>query len=293
MAYQNLGDGLARKASKSKAQEDKEESSEEGEEGEEGLGSRLPPVKDGETFTASKVTPVERSTTPPPAYTEARLIEDMKSVAKFVSDPAQRARLKETSGLGTAATRHEVLETLKHHEYLVTKGRKLSATEKAHALIAFLEKEMPDLADVAESAVWEDALDAIAKGKSDQGQTFLRAIEQRIRTYIETLRNRAPASAGSAASVPSAPPASATGLTAGRYGELADAGEYFTAPKLKGRLYKTFFGHVFTADEARRLLAGEVLTLPDCRTSEGKPMSPRAVRFDAGRKPFPGVVFAN
>ena len=54
---------------------------------------------------AESVEVFSRKTTPPKPYTEATLLEDMKSVAKFVTNPEHKKRLKETSEIGTVATR--------------------------------------------------------------------------------------------------------------------------------------------------------------------------------------------
>lgn len=240
----------------------------------------LPAVKSGDVFKIESASSVEKATKAPPAYTEARLIEDMKSVAKFVTDPRQKARLKETSGIGTAATRHEILETLKHHEYLGSKGRTLTATPKAHALIERLERDMPALADVGESAEWEDALAEVAKGTRSSGD-FLSGIQNRVRGYVDGLRSEAP---------PAAPAGAA--VTVGGV-QLADHGDYFTSPGVKGRIYKGFFGHVFTAEEVANLLGGEQLKLSDCKSKAGAPLGPKMVRFNRKRAPFPGVEFCD
>lgn len=240
----------------------------------------LPAVSSGEAFRVESASAIERTTKAPPAYTEARLIEDMKAVAKFVTDPRQKARLKETSGIGTAATRHEILETLKHHEYLAVKGRNLSATPKAHSLIERLERDMPALADVGESAEWEDALAEVAKGRKPASD-FLTGIKTRVNGYVDGLRSEAPPAAPAGESV------SVGGI------QLADHGDYFTAPGVKGRIYKGFFGHVFTAEEVANLLGGEQLQLADCKAKSGAPLGPKKVRFNRKRSPFPGVEFCD
>lgn len=244
-------------------------------------GAALPQVRDGDRFRVASARTLERVTKAPPAYTEARLIEDMKTVAKFVSDPKQKARLRETSGLGTAATRAEIVETLKHHEYLLRKGRVLTATPKAHTLIDRLEREMPALADVGESALWEDALADVAKGQKPASE-FLRGIKERVRGYVDGLRAEAPAAAAPA---PAAPKATVGGV------ELSDHGEYWTTPSVKGRIYKTFFGHAFTPEEIAAMLGGKRIELFDCKSKTGSELGPKTVVFNRKRSPFPGVEF--
>ena len=64
---------------------------------------------------------MEKETTPPKPYTEGTLIADMASIAKYVKDPETKAILKrkddgkkgEHGGIGTTATRAEIIEKLK------------------------------------------------------------------------------------------------------------------------------------------------------------------------------------
>jgi DNA topoisomerase-3 len=101
-------------------------------------------------------------TTPPKPYTEASLIADMRSVAKFVSDPKLKAILKETSGIGTAATQAGIIETLKKRGFIEHKKKNLISTQFGRSVIARMPKS---LADPGVTAAWEDALAMIAAGK--------------------------------------------------------------------------------------------------------------------------------
>lgn len=101
-------------------------------------------------------------TTPPKPYTEATLIADMRSVAKFVTDPKLKAILKDTSGIGTAATQAGVIETLKKRNFIVVSKKKLVSTELGRNVVAKMPKAM---VDPGVTAAWEDALSMIAAGK--------------------------------------------------------------------------------------------------------------------------------
>lgn len=101
-------------------------------------------------------------TTPPKPYTEATLIADMRSVAKFVIDPKLKAILKDTSGIGTAATQAGVIETLKRRGFVVVSKKKLVSTELGRNVVAKMPKAMTD---PGVTAAWEDALSLIAAGK--------------------------------------------------------------------------------------------------------------------------------
>lgn len=101
-------------------------------------------------------------TTPPKPYTEATLIADMRSVAKFVTDPKLKSILKDTSGIGTAATQAGVIETLKKRGFIEIKRKNLVATQFGRHVISKMPKAMTD---PGVTAAWEDALGMIASGK--------------------------------------------------------------------------------------------------------------------------------
>lgn len=121
-------------------------------------------------------------TTPPLRYTEASLIADMRSIAKFVQDPKLKARLKETSGIGTAATQASTIETLKNRNFVKIQAKKLISTEFGRRVI---EKLPPQLSDPGITAAWEDALSLIAEGKY-QSSDFM----QRADMYVQNQLNR-------------------------------------------------------------------------------------------------------
>ena len=122
----------------------------------------LPPIQDGAPGHAETVRVESRRTTPPARYTEGTLLKDMAAIAKYVDDPQLKARLKETSGIGTEATRASILEILKKRDFLQASGKAIISSPTGRALIAALPHE---LADPGETALWEDRLEAIVEGK--------------------------------------------------------------------------------------------------------------------------------
>jgi DNA topoisomerase III len=162
--------------------------------GDEGIQDKLlPPISDQMPGVAESVEVIARKTTPPKPYTEATLLEDMKSVAKFVSNPEHKKRLKETSGIGTVATRAAIIEELKHPrcQYLILDGKYLHCTAKGSHLIAWLDSHLPRLTDPVETALWEDALREIEKGAVKLEQ-FVAGISQTVRQNLKTLLNAIP-----------------------------------------------------------------------------------------------------
>lgn len=121
-----------------------------------------PLLRDGMPGRLAHVDVVTRKTTPPDAYTEGTLIADMRSIAKYVTDPALKAVLKETSGIGTEATRADTLKSLKERGYVVRKARQLLSTPLGRALI----DDLPAvLVEPTMTARWEQQMAAIERNE--------------------------------------------------------------------------------------------------------------------------------
>ena len=102
-----------------------------------------------------------RQTKPPGRFTDGTLIAAMSSVHKLVTDPKIKARLKETSGLGTEATRASIIEVLVKRGFIERKGKTVLSTDAGRILIAALP---PALTDPGITGLWEDFLSEIAAG---------------------------------------------------------------------------------------------------------------------------------
>lgn len=148
----------------------------------------LPPVTDGDDAKVVKASLINKQTQPPKPYTEGTLIADMSSVAKLVDDPQAKQRLKETSGIGTEATRAGIIEVLKKREFIRVEKRNLRSTEVGRALIQALPLS---ISDPATTAAWEDALDAIAQREIAM-DAFMDAIRANIALHIQEIRDRPP-----------------------------------------------------------------------------------------------------
>lgn len=145
----------------------------------------LPPgIGDGDHATAIACEHVEAKTTPPKPYTEASLIADMRSVAKYVQDPKLKAVLKETSGIGTAATQAETIETLKRRSFIRVDKKAIRPTELGCQVIASIPQEMTD---PGVTAAWEDALGMIAKGKYAPA-LFMKGIDAVVERWLGMIR---------------------------------------------------------------------------------------------------------
>ncbi|HFQ7573515.1 DNA topoisomerase III [Pseudomonas aeruginosa] len=122
----------------------------------------LPPLSEGLTCQVTDVETKALKTLPPKPYTQGELVKSMKGVARFVTDPRLKQKLKDTTGIGTEATRANVISGLLARGYLMKKGRSIRASDAAFTLIDAVPAA---IADPGTTAIWEQALDMIEAGQ--------------------------------------------------------------------------------------------------------------------------------
>ena len=122
----------------------------------------LPALRDGMACQVAGADIKALKTMPPKPYTQGELVKNMKGVARFVSDPRLKQKLKDTTGIGTEATRANIITGLLTRGYLVKKGRSIRASDAAFTLIDAVPAA---IADPGTTAVWEQALDMIEAGQ--------------------------------------------------------------------------------------------------------------------------------
>jgi DNA topoisomerase-3 len=91
--------------------------------------SLLPALRDGEPARLLDPAVEAKETKPPPRYSEGTLIEAMQNAWRFVEDEVLRDRLKEAKGIGTPATRAEIIGGLKKQDFLIAHGKTIVPTE--------------------------------------------------------------------------------------------------------------------------------------------------------------------
>ena len=122
----------------------------------------LPALRDGMACQVAGADIKALKTMPPKPYTQGELVKAMKGVARFVTDPRLKQKLKDTTGIGTEATRANIISGLIARGYLVKKGRSIRASDAAFTLIDAVPAA---IADPGTTAVWEQALDMIEGGQ--------------------------------------------------------------------------------------------------------------------------------
>ncbi|WP_053158141.1 DNA topoisomerase III [Pseudomonas sp. Pf153] len=122
----------------------------------------LPVLQQGTQCAVDDVELKSMRTAAPQPLTEGDLIKAMKNVAKLVNDPRLKQKLRDTTGIGTEATRAGIIKGLIDRGYLLKKKRALMASAAAHTLI---EAVPAAVADPGMTAIWEQALDEIEAGR--------------------------------------------------------------------------------------------------------------------------------
>jgi DNA topoisomerase III len=127
----------------------------------------LPPIRNGETAKLENTVIEDKETRPPPRYTEGTLVEAMQNACKFVDDEALRDRLKEAKGIGTPATRAEIIAGLKKQAFLIAQGKNIVPTHAGLSLFDVLQKADATLVDPGLTAQLECLLDDVVVGKQE------------------------------------------------------------------------------------------------------------------------------
>jgi DNA topoisomerase-3 len=135
---------------------------------EKGEGAQLlPALRHGEATVLRDAAVEDKETRPPPRYNEGTLIEAMQNAWRFVADEALQGRLKEARGIGTPATRAEIIRGLKAQDFLIADGKHIVPTERGLTLFAVLERADPALVDPGVTAQMERLLDEVLIGQQE------------------------------------------------------------------------------------------------------------------------------
>jgi DNA topoisomerase-3 len=125
----------------------------------------LPTINKGDKLKIESVNMVKKQTTPPARFNEATLLSAMENPHKYVNVGKDAAKtLGETGGLGTVATRADIIEKLFNSFVIEKKGKDIYPTSKGKQLIELVPE---DLKSPLLTAKWEKQLDDIAKGKAN------------------------------------------------------------------------------------------------------------------------------
>ena len=159
-----------------------------GREGQDGDEGNLVPVKSGERVRTDDVQLAASATRPPPRYSEATLLSAMEGAGKMVDDEELKAAMA-GRGLGTPATRAQIIENLLGEQYLHREGRDLMPTAKAFSLMTLLNGlGIASLTSPELTGEWEWKLARMERGEMSRA-AFMTEISAMTQNIVERAKS--------------------------------------------------------------------------------------------------------
>jgi DNA topoisomerase-3 len=145
-------------------------------------------VEPGEKVQTAEIESVALATRPPPRYTEATLLTAMEGAGKLIEDDELRAAMA-GKGLGTPATRAQIIENLIDQRYMVRDGKDLRPTRKAFDLMTLLKGlDVPELTAPELTGEWEFKLAQMERGRLKR-DLFMREIAGMTQKIVERAKS--------------------------------------------------------------------------------------------------------
>ena len=147
----------------------------------------LPSVTVGDLLTISTVSGTKGETKPPARFNEATLLSAMENPAKYMAGESKDLikTIGETGGLGTVATRADIIEKLFNTFLIEKKGKEIFITSKGKQLLELVPEELKSPALTAE---WEQKLELIAKGKLSKN-VFINDMKNYAKSVVHEIKN--------------------------------------------------------------------------------------------------------
>ncbi|EHG23629.1 hypothetical protein HMPREF9332_00645 [Alloprevotella rava F0323] len=164
-------------------QKGKEAEAEKREDGDEQILPSLPNLAEGEILPLVNAEITEHKTKPKPLYTEAALLSAMENAGKEVKEDDKRKAMAEC-GIGTPATRANIIETLILRDYICRDKKAIIPTEKGLAVYEIVKDKR--IANAEMTGSWELALAAIEAGQMP-AEKFAKGINSYVGTICEEL----------------------------------------------------------------------------------------------------------
>jgi len=141
----------------------------------------------GKELSVSKISMTTGETKPPARFTEANLLSAMENPVKFMknADKDLKKTIGETGGLGTVATRADIIDKLFNSFVIEKKDKFIYTTSKGRQL---LDLSPADLKSPVLTAKWEQRLNEIAQGQLKKDK-FLNEMKEYTRTIIKEIKS--------------------------------------------------------------------------------------------------------
>jgi DNA topoisomerase-3 len=159
---------------------------------EEDQAAQLPPVANGEPGTVQEASAVTKQTKPPAYFTQASLLDAMVNIDLYIDDPRAKAVLGGPSadqkrGIGTGATRANIIKTVFERGYVEERGTAIHATARGSAFVGLARRLVPWMVNPIHSVEQEAALQAIEAGRGDDA-AYVAEVMQRTQETLEKLK---------------------------------------------------------------------------------------------------------
>jgi DNA topoisomerase-3 len=253
-----------------------------GKEAQPGEEPALAKVAAGEKVATEEVRVVANQTKPPARFTEATLLSAMEGAGKTIEDDELREAMRE-KGLGTPATRAQIIEGLIQEKYVLREGRDLIPTAKAFSLMTLLHGlGVPELFSPELTAEWEFKLAQMEHGKLKREQ-FMRDIVRMTKHIVsQAKQHESDTIPGDFATLSARCPKCG--------GEVHENYKKFQCQSCDFGFWKIIAGRQLEVPEAETLLTEKgVGPLEGFRSKQGRPFAARLkltpeneVQFDFG-----------
>lgn len=147
----------------------------------------LPAIGKGAVFSDLRLSLTSGETKPPERFTEGGLLQAMENPVRYMAKDEKHfaGTIQKTGGLGTVATRADIIEKLFHTSYLEMKGKHIFMTSKGKQLLDLVPS---DLRSPALTAEWEEKLARIAEGKMNK-ETFIAEMKTYASDVVREIQN--------------------------------------------------------------------------------------------------------
>ena len=147
----------------------------------------LKKLKKGQEIEAQNYEIKEAETSPPTRYNSGSIILAMENAGKLIEDEELREQIK-GAGIGTSATRAEIIKKLEKINYIEINGKTqiITPTQKGEIIYDIVWRSMPDMLNPKLTASWEKGLDMVAK-KEIKPDEFMQKLEKYINSKFDKL----------------------------------------------------------------------------------------------------------
>ena len=232
-----------------------------------------------ETVKTEKVDVAAMTTRPPPRYNEATLLSAMEGAGKSIEDDELREAMRE-KGLGTPATRAQIIEGLIAERYILREGKDLIPTPKAFSLMTLLHGlGIPELFSPELTAEWEFKLAQMEHGELPRSEFMREIIEMTQRIVAQAKNYESDTIPGDFATLTARCPKCG--------GEVHERYKKFQCIDCDFAFWKIMGGRQIAPEEADTLLSTRELgPLDGFRSRLGKPFSAKLRLTDANEVEF-------